>query len=563
MMRLGLLLLCILTSGASCQIEKLFPARVADGVARLTVANIALVMMGRYQQEKQNHSLPDDCRLILISKHTGTVIEGEAQTLGSVTQIFSKCDIDFGDNYEVRDLENRLVGHVSGKVQVSGKRVVKGYLTGNDIAPVIPQGADSIHFEFSEILFENFKAQLADLDKDLSILKGRLSLSLDLHLARNKDGLCADLQPNITLKKVKYENSTIARLPGMFGYFDIDIGGSQFEVQQDIYENKQNLLTGNMTVWGKNITLNSDKHGLNPNFNANNIRAISYECPVDQFLAVSTARLLMLNVGMLSLHVVNDKSWGQNCSPTNWNMLQPLHKISENEASREVDQCIISASEAYELDRDCQGNPTVVQGSAIVSYQTKLHGKWVGYFSRPIPHEPENTHLKFSEVIFHDYTISTQFAKLALKSGSLSGSITPIQAAQKQDPCIFDVPTPHIFIRDIRSHKIHASLEVDLTQIPSLEGMFRFKRVEDTIIKLPMHIDESRLSAQNGAYAGTQNWLTGYIKINQQLYNFSEQTLLDPKFNQETFDATYQCQALHELIQARAGWKPNANCPPS
>jgi hypothetical protein len=555
---------------SACPIEQLFPGKVADGIARLTVANLGLMILGIKQQ---GHP---DSNCDLLSKKTSANFKRlyKSKERGQVVWGFNDCIFDFGKSTNILDDNQKIMGTLSGKVTLSGHKIIEGYFTNSNIFPVIPEGENSFQFDFSHVHFENFQAQIPEMSKNLTILRGTLSFSLAIHLARSKSlHLCNIPLQNLTFKNIVYDNNqeNIVRLPGFLGDYEVDIHASDLEAQQNTYQNHTNFLQGHIAIWGNNSKqVPSDNLGLNPSFKENafeeDIQSIpdldkpaSYDCPVDRFLAIQASRLIIQNIGNIALELGQDNKCGP-LRDSYWEQYKSTHTHSDSELKIPFKNCALHNSKVKKLVTDCHDVKTYVGGTASITGNTFITGK-ITYAYQYLPlitgimrQDPQSVLFDFQKIILDNYEsydimASEKLPKflLRIKKGTLSAQVEPIFTEEKR--CEFSKPTPIAYFYGVSLKEAKTTLVLNLKDIISSDDLF---------INFDLDITRTNLFAQNGFYNKKGNWLSGSIVISEKEHHLKG-LLLHPFFDQEYFDSSYRC-FVEKIIPPHQEWDPVKDC---
>ncbi len=557
----------------ACPLEKLFPGKVADGIARLTVANLGLMIIGI----KQQTHLDPKCNLLSTQPLPDFQKTANNNERGQAHWEFKNCIFDFGNSTVILDDHQKIIGELSGKVTVSGQKRIYGYLTNHNEFPIIPEGEDSFHISFSNVLFDNFQAKIPEVSKNLTMVKGSLSFDTTIHLARSQSlHLCDHPLPNLTFKNIIYsaDSGAIVRLPGFLGDFEIDIPTSHLDAQQNIHQDRANALQGHLTIWGNNLRqVPSDNLGLDPSFKASEFdkeiesipdldKPISYNCPFDRFLAIQASRLLIQNVGNIALELGQNKK----CGPMRdsiWEQYLNTYKNSDSELKIPSQNCQLRHLAAHKLATDCHQIDTYVKGKASINANTFLTGK-IAYAFHYLPfitgisrQDPQNLLIDFQKITLEDYVSydiepgekSPQFL-LRIKKGILSAQVEPIFTKKLDTQCEFSEPTPIAYFQNVNLKEAETTFVLNLKNIATPNDLF---------LRFDLDINASNLFAQNGVYNRKGNQLSGTITVDQKTHSLSDLALL-PFFNQENFDQSYRC-LVPRIIPPHQEWDPAEDCP--
>lgn len=273
--------LLLLTAGCAklCAAED-----VAMGVARLTTLNADAIA----------NAVNDDteCGFESFSVKMNNTRTGEVGGKGTLTLTVTDCELDFGTSGLVtstncRDESTRAFG----KATVSGTKTVTGYLTGDALNPIIPEGPDSVIIHL-DVTVENFRAEKDGGKATMTWVSGGISGNLRPRLAVKKDtNVCAIQTSNTAFDTVIYK-PTQAVLRSGKTTLDVDIDHSDIEGQYGLGPAGENVVSGIMSVWGKEFMLPPDgvEDGLDPEYDAEKFiegficdeeiaQPLNYECP--------------------------------------------------------------------------------------------------------------------------------------------------------------------------------------------------------------------------------------------------------------------------------------------
>lgn len=555
-------ILIIMNLLSSCSIERLFPGKVANGLARLTVANLGLMLAGI----KQEGHLDLDCEILSEKTSTSFLRNGSPGDTGKIVWTFNRCTFNFKNGTIIFDGNNNPLGTLSGIVTVSGKKIISGYLTSNENFPVIPEGPESYAIQFSSVEFNNFKAELSGVDEHLTVIEGNLAFNVIMHLGSSKSlGLCSLIIPNLTFKNIIYNpnhklEGTRVSLPGLWNDFEVLVRTSDFEAQQNTFEENTNTLAGTISIWDlSKINLSTDNLGLDPNFKTAIFSEelekitdlelpVTYNCPVKKFLASQAARLLVQNLGNIAYIFGTDNICGpistwypQWITNNSWIILSP--------------SCKYINDTPLEIFTDCAQTKTYIKGDVTVSALTILKGKRPPPWLKIYRDTPNNISFNFKNITlknFVSYDLKPDETlprmQLLIKKGELYGDIDPLFAEDKNNPCNFTTPTPIATFDNIRLKNAETTLQLNLKGVIS---------PKDLMLDFNIDISDAKLFAMNGLYQGSGNLLSGSLNINSKKYDFKDLPL-NPFYDQQKFDDIYNCMA--EPVPSQKSKKIDEHC---
>lgn len=534
-MRKAWLLLAALPLWASCQLERLFPEKVAPGVARLTVRNAATLVSLVDQDER--------CGFASEAVQAAFTVEGEPGGAGTVTWRVEGCALDFGELHEVSKNCSGVGTLAAGKATVDAVRTVRGTLTGNPAQPVIPDGPDAVEMTF-DARFEGFLIRFSDKDNALTLEEGRLRFTARPHLARGAStGLCTVSTSDMSLDDITWEGgSVVVEADGRT--FPAEVPASRYDAQLGAWDGKENWLSGELTVWDRAIALphpDDEFQGLDPDYEAEAFRA-SYSCKDDLALPVSytcepLAARLAQGAAQLTIstfaHVaalVDDLCF---LKPEVAGLPEVTGEIGRAGAeARYVLEapCVLDFPTRTAVREDCHGVVTYAEGRIEVTGEKVVRGIATGDPLQPIvptSSEPGSATLRvrFSGTSGFSISDSAKDAQLVIHQGTLSGTTRPRTA--------LDTTTGACSIK---------------TPVISFEGL----AWEDAVMDLHsdgntfhLEVPAGSLEAQSGRRGERENYLAGRLTVNGEdiAIPVEGEPLLDPAYDAERFEASYTCPA--------------------
>lgn len=483
-----------------CQIERLFPDRVAAGAARLTVRNAALLL-----------KLIDDdtsCGFSSARVLGSYVVEGETGGVGVVSWSVSDCVLDFGDPKVVNSDCNGDDRTVGGKVKVNARRSVKGVLTGDPATPVIPLTNDAAHAEF-EAEVQNFSVRLSSADTSATMQQGTLTLKANIHLARSASvGVCSIDTSEITLSAVTV-NDAVYTIENGDSVFDVDVPSLSIEGQLGLWQDRENFIAGTVTVWDSIVDVGADPV-LDPDYDRDEFRSSysckddlelpqSYECvDLTETVANGGTRLLLNDIGNLVQAAVNDTRCGF-ASATVLDRVQLTGTVGYDggEALYTVQSpCAIDLPENTFLSRNCLGSEVRGGGKATVKGSMRQRGRLTGDPSQPvIPTSRDAVEILF-DVSFDGWSVTGESGKtFIVTNGGATGRMNP-RVAKDSATGACSIPTPVVSFANV-------------VVKPGTSGAI----VADGLSMGVTFQEGSVFSAQVGDRDGNENTLTGSVVV--------------------------------------------------
>jgi hypothetical protein len=526
------LVLVVGVSGTGCQLERFFPQDVGKGAARLTVRNAAKLIT----------IVDADTRCGFSSERVKQAYrqDGELGSLGTVTWSVENCEIDFGDELVLIGEDcNGEQTRVRGKLKVSATRTIEGLLTGNPEQPAIPQSPDAVSIDIAADVTD-YEIRFNDKVTAVTLKSGHMDVSADVHLAQSASlGVCSVPASDVTLASVKVRDA-VYTLDDDGHIFDVDVPQLDISAQIGKYNNVENRIDGNITVWDEKVDL-SDDSTLDPDYTFETFRnsyactedlvvPATFEClPLTPKLADGAAKLTVNNVGNLISLVVADDRCGF-ASPSVMNSAVVTGEVGKEggEVVYRIDTpCAIDLPLKTPVARDCLGKTTYADGKAYVKGTMRLRGRLSGDPLQPvIPTSRDPAEITF-EASFESFKVSDDKTDQSLEivQGTVTGRMQPRMA--------IDTLTGAC---SVASSVVTFS---DLTYQPGAEAIVRAAGNA-----LRIHIDGSSLDAQSGEKDGVENMLAGNITVDGATYGIplDGDPILDPAYDPSSFDASWQCK---------------------
>jgi hypothetical protein len=530
-----------------CQLERLDPDAVAEGVAQLTARDVALLTLAVNGDT--------DCGFSSAAVLASPQVNGDAGYPGSVTWTVRQCALDFGESTLLATDCLGGTTTVGGKVVVDATRTVVGTLTGNAGNPVVPLEATAARIE-ARAEPAGFWARRSGSayrivwGTPLSwVAEPKLALSASL-------GVCAVPTNELTLSAVRVAPATITMDVGD-RTFPVELAEVDLSAQLGKWGSRENTLEGRLKVWGHAVTLPVKSHRpvLDPDYDAaafvgaysctsDLAQPVSFTCPpLNELLAQGAARLLVRNAGSLTSALNADKHCGFS-SPAR--LLLPSRVEGTNGSlglmAWTVKGCELTFPVPTVISESCAGEKTFATGSAKVDAERVVTGllekTYFGVQSIS-PRARDAVAIRLTNVGLEGFVATTLAAgatvplgTLTVTSGRMSGTVVPYLGERASAAGVFDVGTPVAAFRDLRLLGAKATL----------------RSGGDTYT---LDLPDVQVTAQNGSYLGLANTLSGVMTLNGTTVHL-DALALDPGFEQAAFDRSYACtKDLREVIPAR------------
>ncbi|OGQ18252.1 MAG: hypothetical protein A2138_03185 [Deltaproteobacteria bacterium RBG_16_71_12] len=504
------------------------PQTVGEGVARLTVRNVgAMVSLV---------SANADCGFASTAVAGAPVIDGAVGSEGTVTWTVTDCAIDLGEESTIS--EDCTGGTVtgSGKVTLSATKTVAGILTGDDENPVVPGGPDAATISITAATFEDFRVVNSKSDNVLTMVSGSITAIAKPRLAvAESTGACAVATPNVTFSSVAYGASTLY-VDTPDNKFEADVTVSDISAQNG-KKDEENSISGTMTVFGSSVDVTGDG-ALDPDYDAAEFAAAyacaddlatpeSFECvDLTPRLADGAARLSIKLLGTVASLLDADTSCGFSSAAVQGAATLTGTPGGTGSITFASTACTLTFPANTMLDSDCEGTQTIVQGSVTVTGTKVVAGRVTGSAENPIVPIVDQPATITVSIVADDFMVGSTANDNALlaRSGTLAGVVKP-QVYVGADTGVCSVSTPNAGFEDVD----WSNGDLLLT---SASGSFA------------LAADASALTAANGNSSSGVNALDGTITIDGTAYDVpGDAAGLDPEFDQDAFDDSWQCNA--------------------
>lgn len=520
---------------AGCQVESLFPEKVGDGAARLTVKNAGVLL--------SVVNANADCGFAAPEVIGGYEVEGEVGQVGTATWTVQDCNIDFGAQPVVVGTDcTGAETTVTGRVVVDATRTVRGLLTGSADTPVIPQSPDAVTVSMHAVVF-GYRVQMGGAGPSALMKQAVLDVAADVHLAQSESlGVCAIPTSEVTLRSLVVSEAAYEIDDGEGRIFDVPITRAEIEAQVGRYGERENEIGGTIRVWDSHVDLSHDPR-LDPQYDrdafvesfacAEDLKLpIEYRCePLAPRLAEGAAKLTIHTVGNLVSAFSKDTSCGFK-SPSVMAGVELQGEVGRDGGTatyRIDDACALDfGADGRTLPADCAGHSTVVHGRARFVGTMELRGRLTGNPEQPIiPTARDAVTLTFRLELEDAWVTGQNPEVLEVTVGAVSGTMRPRLAIDTATgACSIDTPV--------------VSFEA-ITWEPGTQATIRTGGNA-----LGITIDASSLEAQNGKKGERENYLSGHITVGGEPYAIpldGGEPILDPGYDAEAFEEAWTCDA--------------------
>ncbi len=503
---------------------RMYPDKVAMGVARLSVRDAAVLTALINADTTCGFASPGVLSQPQINESAGTV-----------QWTVKDCRLSFGGLREVAKDCGGVATRVGGAVVVSATRTITGTLTGNTANPVVPMGPDAVVISITAKP-EDFIVRIDGQKTALTIHSGVLSYQATPRLAvSSSKGVCAVPTNDVRLEGLKYDNADVT-IDNDGSLIDADVASSSFSAQVGKGADRENALWGQLTVFGSSQTMPtaSDKDGLDPTYDSDAYRKtwscapdlaqpISNICPsLDEAVGQGAARLTVMAAGKLASLIDSDTHCGFS-NPAVIAAAVNTGIVGDREGSSTTSisaPCRVQFDWPTVVSRDCNGVEYTMQGAVLVTGTKTVRGIVSGDPLEPVvPTSRDAAELKLS-FAFDTFKIGdSKGHALSVTSGTLSGTVHPRLAK--------DTMTGACSI---------VTAVADFSHLSWAKGVAKVTSDGNTLNAV---IDSSAIEALNGNKNGNVNTLAGTMWVNSKLVTMP--AVLDPEYNQTSFDASYAC----------------------
>ncbi|MEW5849661.1 MAG: hypothetical protein AB2A00_12655 [Myxococcota bacterium] len=510
-----------------------------DGFAANNVARLTVMGVGAMTAAVNND---DNCGFASPEVIARARIEGKPGTRGSVTLLTRQCEIDLGQSR--RPLMEDCTGTAlwaNGKVVISARRTIVGYLTGDPLQPVIPDGPDAATVEILEARGKGFESGTSRADASLELVSGTLSAVVQPHLARSgSTGLCAVPTPITTISSIRYSGAEL-RLAVAGVQMNVSVDSSDFSAQAGRWGKRVNEFEGTLTLFGRKHELPGEGDGrLDPTYSESSFLA-SYACTSDLETPVShecvdPKTMIGTNVARLSVatfgSVLGLVQMDTSCGFSSPQVLD--HQVIHGEIGREGGEvidtittpCTIEIPEARTLPSiDCAhpASPSV-KGRVTVTGTRIFRGIPTGDPVEPaVPTARDPVEYRL-EMSFDDFTLLPPGtdASFTVENGVMSASLKP-RLAFNSELGLCAIPTP----------------VMELSGLTFRDGLVQLSAQG---VKLTASVTDSQVRAINGNKDGEENVLAGTIFLDGEPLDLSDDpTGLNPFYDPVDFNKYQEC----------------------
>lgn len=510
-----------------------FSDKVATGVARLTVRNLAAITTAI--------SNDTTCGFSNEQVDASYVYEGDAGGSGTATWRVENCLLEFNEWTDISTDCEGTATRVKGAVVVTAEKVVTGHLTGNPEKPAIPSTSESVIIKILSATPRNFTVKKSNNKNWLKMKNGAITGNVHIKMVMDEtNGVCSIPTPNVKISDVVYTEKTDVHVSTPSNEFDVVVEDSNITAINGVYGGKANQLSGTVKIFGKTETvpMSGDTDGLDPDYSANEFKGLyaclediklpeSDSCDITAPLGEGAARLTVRNFGTLAKYVSDEDQCGfespaVKASPTIYGAVGH----PGGEVVYTVERCRLTFPQLTTISTDCLGKTVSVQGTVTFSGTKTVRGYITGDPENPVvPNTSLPGTLTLDAKVRNFHVVDSSSPKsLIMKTGTLKGSLTPKMMLDTTTG-VCSEPTANAVFENVRLLNSEVRLESEGTL-------------------LGMTIKNMRLEAVNGVVGERENHLSGTVNVNNTdivVPLDTENQLLDPDYHPIQFIDTYDC----------------------
>jgi hypothetical protein len=539
----------VLWTLAGC--AKLFPGRVADGVAQLTVRDLGGLLVALNNDTS--------CGFSSASVVDHPVVSGELGEEGTATWTVEGCTIDLGPEPVVLHTNcNDVTTEASGSVTVTARKVVTGHVTGDPATPVIPTRPDAASFYVEEASFTDFRVTKSNSDNSMRILQGSLSAVITPRLAADDtNAACSITTPNVEFEDIRLGPSRVEVFSGN-KQFEVEVGSATLSATNGVVGEHVNRVEGTVEVWKhtEQVSLSGPSDGLDPDYDPATFEAsyactdglalpVSYECPLEPKLVESVARLIVKDLALITKTVDLDTRCGFGNFMAQVSEFLDLSTVIDlvfgepQTIAIPAEACSVGG-DMFPIFEDCLGTEYLLDGVATFTGTKTVTGE-LALDDTPLhPQDRRSAFIEIEQVVLSEVTPyelppeADDFEPhLTLHDGRLAGSYFPVTGEAADAPGAYFIVIPVGEFRGVRLFDSDVTLH---------SGAMSF----------PMHVDDSDLYAFTGGFLDEVNWLYGTLTVDGTTWEIGAQSqpiALDPEYDQAQFDLSYECiENLEEVV---------------
>ncbi len=505
-------------------------ALLAQGAARLTIRSLGAIT------DLIEHDTT--CGFSSDAVLSSVELSAAAGELGEARFRVERCSIELPEGTVLKESCRGEPTVISGRVTVTGEKIMNGRLTGDLIQPVVPMNDHPAHFDLSRIEFSSFTVE--EDGTSLRQISGALTAQVDPRTALDTTlDACGFETPIARMRGVAYLEPTQVMIHAEQGSFSATVDAAMLDAVNGTWDGESNALSGSITLEGDSYRLPVDPAdpGLDPDFDQTAFdegwacgtvdRDHPFECRFGAPLAQGAAQLTAIALGTLARALDDDQSCGFSSAPVLAGAaIQGALGEPGGSATFTIEQpCVLSYPEPTVLEEDCNGKKTLAQGTARVSGTKTLRGYVSGDPLEPIvPTSRDPAELALA-IDFDELSIWTDPGENQLRAhgGRLTGTLRPRTAIDSETGAC-SIPTP----------------------VAVLDGM-TWTGGDLTIVSenraFHIAVADSKLIAVNGERDGAENTLEGTLTLDGDRYAIPVEggLGLDPDYDPQRFTDSFAC----------------------
>lgn len=474
---------------------------------------------------------------------------------GGVVQfdITQPCRLEFSEPTVIDEDCNGKQTIVQGAVEVTGTKILRGYVSGDRLQPIVPTSRDAAEITLS-IDFDNFKILTNPGANELDVFSGNLTGTVRPRLAIDEtNGACSLPTPVAMMEKLIWSNGDM-QITSEGRAFTVDVATSNIGAVNGNRDGVENMIEGTIVVDGESITIPINPgEGLDPEYDpATFMQSFTCtenlvlpdkeeDCNMIKPIGEGTARLLIAALGATTSIVNSDTDCGYSKLGT---LTSPDTVVGDPGEMGMMEWQLNECSPGFDTPyaEDCLGRESFASGNFSHTGRRTVNGirEEIGIlfiqFDSIVPNSHNSVTVVHDSLVFDEFNTydidpgaESPARGITIHSGTMSATVEPITGRNPDGG--YDVPT-----------KVARMSNVVMGPAP-VTIVYQGKTFN-------AQVDSAELYAFNGSYVGMgeTNVIEGRISINGHVLEMERQGL-DPEFDQADFDARYECTSgLQETI---------------
>ena len=461
---------------------------------------------------------------------------------GTVTETYTRCVINLDSSTKVLENCQKKGSLATGQIVVTGRKVLKGIVTGDTSNPILPTNDYPVDLVFDEIEFRDFgletEAETSSTStasaQKLFIQNGSLSGTIRPRFAKDtsETGICSIQTPIADIRvSLSAVSATLEDEDGMSRAVRLQTG--QVQAISGTIDSETNVLTGTVTLDSTTYQFSEDNPlALVPDFTQSKFdeswqcdaeleKPVTFDCDptngvIDGALRLTPGALASI-VGILE----NDSNCGF-ANVTNRQQATSQGAVGDvGEQTVSISNCVLEFTRPTVVSTDCNDDEVIVSGRFEVTGSRTVTGFLTGDAEQPIIPTSRNATDYALNVRFNDFRLEMSDAEiptLAIPSGQVQFKmLAQFAYSQENRACV--LPTPMVRLLDVE-----------------------FENAQLNILNDEQTAGVLILSSDIQADTSTVNQLAGTVTTSVATYQVPiDGGALNPDFDLASFRASYEC----------------------